>query len=1776
MEPSEKSRTSRRRVGLLAALLTIAVAGSVWAVNPKEPESYLDHKAFSKPELYISSSQEPVEEVISQLPNKKAWDDYQKARQNKSKEKVKAFVDPRSGTATNLMPTEPLLPGRGVGNEVTLEELGAKIGKRLTKLDAVAVGDAVLAFVRDYKDILAVDLDQLGGIRTTQIHDTLWQISIPQAYKGVPVRHGRLVVSINNGNVVVAGTETWANVKGLSVNAKLTADAALAAGFGYAGGGSALDEMIRHPTLEIIPVTAKEHEKSGRFEGPMGAGYKHRLVWTFAFRRPPDEATWEVIVDAHDGEVLSFQDINHYAQHSVTGGVYPITSTESCPSPQQCGMMQSRWPMPFADTGLAAPNDFTNSAGIFDWTSGTTTTTLTGRFVDIVDTCGAVSNSSTTGSIGLGGRNGQHDCTTGSGGGGNTPASRTAFYEVNKVAEMGRGWLPNNAWLKRRLTTKVNLTETTCNAFWNGSSIDFYRSGGGCRNTGEIAGILDHEWGHGLDANDVGGVLSNSSEAYADIAAIYRLQTSCVGHGFLDTSGISNRGCGRTADGTGFNANESQVVAAHCNLDCSGVRDADYLKHNPNTPDTALGFVCTSCAVDTGNPGPCGRQVHCAAAPSRQAAWDLVARDLQQAPFNLDSQTAFLVGNKLFYQGSGNIGAWHSCTCGSSSSGCGATNGYMQWLMADDDNGDLSDGTPHMTAIFNAFNRHGIACATPAPVNSGCSGGPTAAPGLAGTAGDFQSSLVWRPVAGATRYWVFRSEGHAGCNFGKTRIAETTGLSYTDTQVAAGRDYYYNVVAAGSSSACFGRASDCVTVTPAGSTATPDFNISCSPSSLTVAQGSSTASLCTVSSASGFASAVTLACANLPPGMTCSFNPNPVTPPADGNVNSTLLISASPTAATGSFSFQVQGTSDEATHSTTGLLLVTAAAKAQKLTLTYETTPKKLALAMGVAESDLASSSLSNSLVGKALVTGRLGRYFPTEGDSFAILSTGRARQSAAPNRTGSRTTVLGGTNNSKGWDMVRLSLTLNRPAAAQCLSFDFAFYSEEFPEGAGLPAYPYNDTFTAESGGTSLTIAGNQVTAPRNFAFLPSGQPVSATTADLQPNTLTTYDGGTQLMRALTPVSGQQVELVFTIQDIGDSKFDSSVFLDNVRWLEETCPAGTVAGSGSDHSDEDSDGLLDSWEQVGIDLDGDGTIDLDLPAMGAAPRRKDIFIEIDSMVQPGLCVFGSCTHGHSHQPNAAALQRIIEAFRNAPVKNPDGSTGINLHIDAGPGSVMDPVAGTTWGSRSRSDLLDHETFLGELVNGEYDWTRFDQIKAAKFSAARRFAFHYTVFGHFLGNSDRSGISELDGDDFVLTLGAFSGERGTTVQQAGTLMHELGHNLGLLDRGGNEDLSVMNSFFQTRGVRRDGDDGHIDYSLGDWGFIAFEPVEPQDPEEGTEDEEEEATHDPAGITRTEDDRIPTAFAVEVAGPSLIAQLAGTSQLYEFQVKNAGENADTYSVAATSSLGWAQVGSFPVDVAVGAGQSANVSILVDVPAGTPANTADTLTLTATSKESPLMEDSATTLPYVPENPPVAHAGPDQQLECSSQNGTPVTLDGAGSHVPTVGALAYQWTGPFPEGGGKVYGSNPTVTLPLGVSKITLRVNDGSVDSYPDEVVVTVVDTTPPVISAVLSPVALWPPDHTLRNIAATVQATDICSIPTVALSSAASSEPDDAPGGGDGNTRNDIQGAAFGTADFAFLLRSERSGSGPGRIYTIRYTATDSSGNQAHDVDTVKVPHNQKK
>ncbi len=212
--------------------------------------------------------------------------------------------------------------------------------------------------------------------------------------------------------------------------------------------------------------------------------------------------------------------------------------------------------------------------------------------------------------------------------------------------------------------------------------------------------------------------------------------------------------------------------------------------------------------------------------------------------------------------------------------------------------------------------------------------------------------------------------------------------------------------------------------------------------------------------------------------------------------------------------------------------------QANSMSIAPPATPQDLAIAMGVPSSDIVSASLNGSdILGVGIGSAPLGKFFPREGSTFAILSTGLAESADMPNDSDSLSYALDGLNNLDGEDMTQFALTLHAPADMNCASFDFAFFSEEFPEYVGSI---YNDTFTAE--------------APDNIAFDSAGNIISINTIyGVKADTGTTYDGGTTLLRAHAPATpGGNIEIVFTIQDLGDSVYDSTVFLDEFTWSND------------------------------------------------------------------------------------------------------------------------------------------------------------------------------------------------------------------------------------------------------------------------------------------------------------------------------------------------------------------------------------------------------------------------------------------------------------------------------------------------------------------------------------------------------------------------------------------------------------------------------------------------
>ena len=148
-------------------------------------------------------------------------------------------------------------------------------------------------------------------------------------------------------------------------------------------------------------------------------------------------------------------------------------------------------------------------------------------------------------------------------------------------------------------------------------------------------------------------------------------------------------------------------------------------------------------------------------------------------------------------------------------------------------------------------------------------------------------------------------------------------------------------------------------------------------------------------------------------------------------------------------------------------------------------------------------------------------------------------------------------------------------------------------------------------------------------------------------------------------------------------------------------------------------------------------------------------------------------------------------------------------------------------------------------------------------------------------------------------------------------------------------------------------------------------------------------------------------------------------------------------------------------------------------------------------------------------------------------------------------------------------------PVGTTTITWTANDVHGNSASGTQTVKVNDVTPPTIVLTTNAISLGSPNHsyqtlTIANLVAS--ASDGCDpsvdINDVVISQATSDEAEDAPGGGDGNTSNDI---VIAPDCKSLQLRAERQGGGDGRVYKITLKVKDSSGNVATAVRTVFVP-----
>lgn len=307
-----------------------------------------------------------------------------------------------------------------------------------------------------------------------------------------------------------------------------------------------------------------------------------------------------------------------------------------------------------------------------------------------------------------------------------------------------------------------------------------------------------------------------------------------------------------------------------------------------------------------------------------------------------------------------------------------------------------------------------------------------------------------------------------------------------------------------------------------------------------------------------------------------------------------------------------------------------------------------------------------------AIAAGTLAE-FPRAGSDFAIMSTGDPRLADDGNFSGSSGNNLGGGSRrgNTDRDVTILKTDLAVPAGANCLTIEFRFFSEEYPEYVGSS---FNDAFIAELDTLTWRTSGSAITAPGNFAFDPLGDVISinaagdtSMTRDLAAGT--TYDGATAVLGAATPITPGAHSLYLSIFDQADNIYDSAAFLDNLKLTHVNSAAQCQPGAG----------IVDHRKFVGL---GDSYSS----GFGVSPYE-----------------FG--THG-DNGPNDC--QRSTDAY--APEVAEDLGLDLNFHACQG-GVTKDfyEPRNSTWGELAQLDYLEEDTGLVTFSMGGND-AKFSKV----------------------------------------------------------------------------------------------------------------------------------------------------------------------------------------------------------------------------------------------------------------------------------------------------------------------------------------------------------------------------------------------------------------------------------------------------------------------------------
>ncbi|MBC7771932.1 MAG: hypothetical protein H7210_05515 [Pyrinomonadaceae bacterium] len=344
------------------------------------------------------------------------------------------------------------------------------------------------------------------------------------------------------------------------------------------------------------------------------------------------------LIDAMTGRLLYRE--NRILNADVTGNVSAITTDNHVAG--VCDAESSR-PMPYAKVTAGSAETYADALGNYTLTGVpagpvTVTSGMEGRYFVVNDQAQSEETISQSGSA-PGTQNFLHNAANSSD---LTLSEVNSYVAANEVRDYLLQFNPSFPTISTQLDFPVNVNlNSTCNAFYDFASINFFRSGGGCNNTG-FGTVVHHEYGHhvvftgGSDQGEYG-------EGMGDVMGVLVTDTSELAIGFRNCS--------------------------------TPLRDAN-----------------NTCDYSPGNCSTCGPEAHACGRLISGCVWSVRNNLLATDPGTYRQILSGIAINAvLLHQGSA---IDPSVT--------------LDYLILDDDDADVFNGTPHFTQINAGFSAHNL------------------------------------------------------------------------------------------------------------------------------------------------------------------------------------------------------------------------------------------------------------------------------------------------------------------------------------------------------------------------------------------------------------------------------------------------------------------------------------------------------------------------------------------------------------------------------------------------------------------------------------------------------------------------------------------------------------------------------------------------------------------------------------------------------------------------------------------------------------------------------------------------------------------------------------------------------------------------------------------------------------------------------------------------------------------------------------------------------------